>query len=112
MPSASSTFMTLLALETPISSAIIGPTADALLSSDISPISTRSGLSSFATAASTLAMPRASEPSISASFTWMARSAPMPSAVRRAWVTRSGPMEATTTSASPASLMRSASSRA
>jgi hypothetical protein len=72
----------------------------------------RSGLSSFAMAPSTFATPSASEPSTSGSFTWMARSAPMPSAVRSAWVTRSGPIDTTSTSASPASLVRSASSSA
>ena len=57
-------------------------------------------------------MPSGSEPSTAGSFTWIARSAPIPSAVRRAWVTRSGPIEATTTSACVASLTRSASSSA
>ena len=58
-------------------------------------------------------MPSASEPSTAASFTWTARSAPMPSAVRSACVTRSGPIEATTTSVeASASFSRSASSSA
>ena len=89
----------------------MGPDA-ALASSDMRPIITRSGLSAFATAARSFATPRASEPSAAASFTCTARSAPMPSAVRSAWVTRSGPIDATTTSHSPASFARSASSRA
>jgi len=74
------------------------PVAARLPSSDMKPANTRSGLSAFATAARIFAVPSESEPSAAVSFTWTARSAPMPSAVRSDWVTRSGPIETTTTS--------------
>ena len=112
LPLARSTFSAAVVWGTPTSSASMGGTAVKLPSSDISPVRIRSGCSALAIAARMREMPSASEPWTSASLTWMARSAPIPSAVRRAWVTRSGPIETTTTSDSPASLIRSASSRA
>ena len=69
-------------------------------------------LSSLAIAARIFASPSASVASASSSLTWIARSAPIPSAVRSAWPTRSGPIETTTTSHSPSSFARSASSSA
>ena len=83
------------ALSTPVAegmstnSASMAGTAQELPSSDMKPVKMRSGFSSLATAARILAQPSTSDPSASSSLTWIARSAPMPSDVRRAWVTRS-----------------------